>query len=308
MLSPIAILFLQPQNGKPTSKYNVIMMAEPISDKIKQDLQAWLHLLGIEKDLEKNENYITAFTHPSYKGMFPKAEDYERYEFLGDSVLDLISAEELFFEQNFSEGVMTEKRKLLVNNEYLAQVYDRLKMAQFTRTAVNYVPSTKDRANYVEAFFGALFIEFGYKKCKAVWDLMQNKMKEMSNIGKMDIMGEMGMNKKKTIGKHLTAEEKQNETEMKQIHKQMGLIPKNAKSSLQELCQKLNFPIPEYTLVEQTGSDHEPFFKVKVAARVQLLSNETQSAMGEGRSKKAAEVKAAEALCDEIYLDYIPSH
>ncbi|MHA1673590.1 MAG: hypothetical protein ACTSYI_08170, partial [Promethearchaeota archaeon] len=80
MLFPIAILFLQPQNGKPTTKYNVIMMAEPISDKIKQDLQAWLHLLEIEKDLEKNENYITAFTHPSYKGMFPKAEDYERYE------------------------------------------------------------------------------------------------------------------------------------------------------------------------------------------------------------------------------------
>ncbi len=268
-------------------------MAEPISDKIKQDLQAWLQHLGIEKDLEKNENYITAFTHPSYKGMFPKAEDYERYEFLGDSVLDLISAEELFFGQNFSEGVMTEKRKLLVNNEYLAQVFDRLKMAQFTRTAVNYVHSTKDKANHVEAFFGALFIEFGYTKCKAAWDLMQNKMNKMN------------ITKKKTISKPLTAEEKQNETVMKQFQQKLGLIPKNAKSMLQEYCQKINLSIPEYTLIEQTGSDHEPMFKVQVV--LGSVSQKKLSEIGIGKSKKLAEMKAAEAVCEAFHLEYIPS-
>jgi ribonuclease III len=267
-------------------------MAEPISEKIKRDLQEWLQQLGIEKEVEKNENFFTAFTHPSYKGMFPNAEDYERYEFLGDSVLDLISAEELFFEQHFSEGVMTEKRKLLVNNDFLAQVFDRLKMAQFTRTAINYNPSIKDKANHVEAFFGALFIEADYTKCKEVWDKFQIKM---------------GKNKKKSIPKPLTAEEKLNQSTMKEFYLRLGLTPKNAKSSLQELCQKQNLPIPEYVLIEQTGPDHDPLFRVKVSAVVQSVPQWTKSAIGEGKSKKIAEVKAAEALCEEIFLDYIPS-
>ncbi|MHA1776015.1 MAG: ribonuclease III domain-containing protein, partial [Promethearchaeota archaeon] len=49
---------------------------------------------------------ITAFTHPSYKGLVPTAEDYERLEFLGDAVLDLVVAEELIKRSNAREGVL----------------------------------------------------------------------------------------------------------------------------------------------------------------------------------------------------------
>jgi ribonuclease-3 len=262
-----------------------------LSEQDKNQLLNWLNDLNIgDVDLEK---VIVAFTHPSYKGMNPNAEDYERLEFLGDAVLELISAEELVRNYNLSEGSMTERRKQIVNNEYLSQVFDRLKIQPLTRAAVSYVPSIKDKANFVEALFGAVYLDKGYERCKELWDLFQKKM---------------GINKKKTVSVPMTAEQKQNKDAMLQFYKQLGLTAKNAKSLLQELCQKQNLPIPEYTLLERIGPDHDPVFRVKVSA---ILFNRppswTYSEIGEGKSKKIAELKAAEKLCNKVFLNYIPS-
>jgi ribonuclease III len=234
---------------------------------------------------------ITAFTHPSYKGMVPEVEDYERLEFLGDAVLDLVSAEELINESTDTEGVLTEKRKQLVNNDYLAKIFDRLKMGPLTRTALNYSYSIKDKANIVEAFFGALFLEHKYDYCKEVWQIFQRKM---------------GINKKQVIKAPLTSEETQNRDELLQFYQTLGLTKKNAKSMLQELCQKQKLPIPTYKLLERKGPDHDPVFHVKVSGvffQGPPLWN--RHAIGEGKNKKEAEINAAEKLCNELYLEYI---
>jgi ribonuclease-3 len=251
----------------------------------------WLKSLDIQ-DLDI-KLITTAFTHPSYKGIFPNVEDYERLEFLGDAVLELISAEELVRNYNLSEGSMTEKRKQIVNNEYLSQVFDRLKIQPLILTAMNYTPSVKDKANFIESFFGAVYLDKGYDKCKALWELFQRKV---------------GISKEKTVVVPLTAEEEQNKEAMLQFYKEFGLTAKNAKSMLQELCQKQNIPIPEYTLIERVGPDHNPVFRVKVTT---VLFNqppmEKYSEIGEGKSKKIAELKAAEILCKKVFLNYIPS-
>lgn len=72
-----------------------------ISDIEKQKYMVWLQTLNIS-DLDQ-QKIITAFTHPSYKGMVPNVEDYELFEFLGDAVLELISAEELVTNYQLSE-------------------------------------------------------------------------------------------------------------------------------------------------------------------------------------------------------------
>jgi len=145
-----------------------------MSDIEKQKYLNWLQTLNIaDVDIQK---IITAFTHPSYKGMVPNIEDYERFEFLGDAVLELISAEELVINFQLSEGAMTEKRKQMVNNDYLSQVFDRLKIQPLIRTAMNYTPSVKDKANFVEALFGAVYLDKKYDACKVLWDTIQTKM------------------------------------------------------------------------------------------------------------------------------------
>lgn len=262
-----------------------------LDDYKKKRIIEWLNDQEIgDLDLELA---IMTLTHPSYKGLDPKADDYERLEFLGDAVLELISAEELVRNYNLSEGSMTERRKQIVNNEYLSQVFERLKIQPLTRAAVSYTPSTKDKANFIEALFGAVYLDKGYERCKTLWNLFQKKM---------------GINKKKTVTAPMTAEEKQNKETMLQFYRELGLAPKNAKSMLQELCQKQNLPIPEYTQIDRVGPDHDPLFRVKVSA---VLFNRpprlTYSEIGEGKSKKIAEQKAAENLCKKIYLDFVPS-
>lgn len=268
-------------------------MAFEISEEYKKKLLDWSKLLDLEKIDHKL--IITAFTHPSFKGLYPDVEDYERLEFLGDSVLDLISAEELLKGTHDSEGVLTEKRKLLVNNDYLATIFDNLKIDQLIRTAISYIPSTKDKANFVEALFGAIFLMIGYEETKIRWDLMQIK------IGKM---------KKKKIELSHTPDEQENRTSSLEFYNKLGLTQnqKNAKSMLQELCQKQGLDLLEYTLIKRSGPDHNPIFKVQVSGVVfNHVPRWKHKAIGEGNTKKHAEIKAAEALCDKIFLEYIPS-
>jgi ribonuclease-3 len=268
-------------------------MAYEITEEYQEKLLNWSKLLNLEKIDHKL--IITAFTHPSFKGLYPDVEDYERLEFLGDSVLDLISAEELIKRAHDSEGVLTEKRKLLVNNDYLATIFDNLKIDQLIRTAISYIPSTKDKANFVEALFGAIFLMIGYKETKIRWNLMQKK------IGKM---------KKKKIELPHSPEEKENRSSTLEFYNKLGLTQnqKNAKSMLQELCQKQGLELMEYTLIKRSGPDHNPMFEVLISGVVfNQVPRWKHKAIGKGNTKKNAEIKAAEALCDEIFLGYIPS-
>ncbi|MCF2141343.1 MAG: hypothetical protein K9W44_14890 [Candidatus Lokiarchaeota archaeon] len=265
-------------------------MAQEISPEFKEKLFNWLKKQRIiNMDIKI---LITAFTHPSYKGVFPEVEDYERLEFLGDAVLDLVSAEDLIKHSSANEGVLTERRKQLVNNENLSQIFDRLKISSFIRTAPHYKPSIKDKANFIEAFFGALFLEHRYEYCVIVWRQFQEKM---------------GKIKKKIYHAPLSPEDEQNKEELKQFYRSIGLTPKNAKSMLQELNQKQGLDLPNYELIEHFGPDHNPTFRVKVSGIFFTGPPKwTRSAIGEGKSKKIAEIRAAEKLCDQIYLDYIP--
>jgi ribonuclease-3 len=71
--------------------------------------------------------------------------------------------------------------------------------------------------------------------------------------------------------------------------KDLGEIPRDAKTSLQEWAQARGLS-PTYTLLARLGPDHAPSFHVE--ARVQ----DHMAAVGEGPSKRAAEQAAAEAF------------
>ena len=65
----------------------------------------------------KTENlsiYDTAFSHSSYCNEHDLKEDYQRLEFLGDKVLDLIMSDYLYNTTDFEEGKMTKIRSMYV--------------------------------------------------------------------------------------------------------------------------------------------------------------------------------------------------
>ena len=51
--------------------------------------------------------YQKAFTHTSYSNEHGDNESYERLEFLGDAVLELIISDYLYNEKHLEEGTMT---------------------------------------------------------------------------------------------------------------------------------------------------------------------------------------------------------
>lgn len=67
------------------------------------------------------------------------------------------------------------------------------------------------------------------------------------------------------------------------------ILSENPKSALQEWAAAQKIPLPDYQLISQTGSDHEPEFYVQV----QLTGFPAET--GKGRSRKTAE-RAAAAL------------
>ena len=69
--------------------------------KILEDL----NIISTNEDL-----YIRAFTHTSYSNEHEENESYERLEFLGDAVLELIISDYLYNEKHLEEGTMTKMR------------------------------------------------------------------------------------------------------------------------------------------------------------------------------------------------------
>ncbi len=256
------------------------------------EIKKWLHKHHLPE--LPHQDLITAFTHPSYKGMSETTQDYERLEFLGDAVLDLIVADILYSQtlaNHLSEGELTEQRVLLVNNHSLAEIFALLEMEEVIRTAKHYQLSIKDRANFVESFFGAIFFSKGYDFTKTLWlDLQKTKTSLSRTREKQPLVDDNSEEKK----------------ELLQYYHSLDLRPKNPKSILQELCQKQNMAIPHYEVTQQAGQDHAPEFTVKIVGNFLNIQPERRfEAIGKGSSKKIAELNAAQAICDEIFLPYI---
>jgi ribonuclease-3 len=70
----------------------------------------------------------------------------------------------------------------------------------------------------------------------------------------------------------------------------LDLEAANPKTTLQEWALARKKPLPQYSILSREGPDHAPVFRIAVTVEG------VAPAMGEGRSRQAAEKRAAEAL------------
>ncbi len=239
---------------------------------------------------------LTAFTHPSFRTLDPAVESYERLEFLGDAVLNLIVADILFRTMPAApEGVLTERRAALVNRKALAAVFDGLGLVKFLRAAPGYVPSLKDKGNVVEALFGAILIGRDFSSCCILWHTLTFSIPPLPGV---EIPHAQPIASSPSYKRYQA------------IYQSLGIpltTPHNAKNALQELCQKQGLPIPTYEEATRTGPDHHRYFHVRLVLHpFARESTEIFEATGEGLTLTAAEIQAAERLCDQIALPYTP--
>ncbi len=253
----------------------------------------WLHSWNM-KDIDTH-HFLRALTHPSYHAIDPSAQDYERYEFLGDAVIELITTELIFSsEDSLTEGEMTRGRIKLVKNNYLSQIFDLIQLSEVIRTATPYIPTMKDKANFVEALFGAFFISRGYEVCKQFWEKINKDL---------DIPFETSMLSEEKIHPKIRDRKK----DLENLYSNLELTPKDPITTLQELCLKNKTRLPRYTLVRRRGPDHLPVYIYEVTATpVPNIINQSFSAVGMGASKQKAKYIAASKFCELIFLPYVP--
>lgn len=117
------------------------------------------------------EIYNQAFCHSSYANEHNVPSDYERLEFLGDTVLDLVVSEYLYNNTDISEGSMTKIRSNYVCENALYEYAKALNFSEYIKVGKGEEASGgKERkttlADTFEAFIGALYIDQGFLKAR----------------------------------------------------------------------------------------------------------------------------------------------
>ncbi|ALV23191.1 hypothetical protein ASO20_00680 [Mycoplasma sp. (ex Biomphalaria glabrata)] len=111
--------------------------------------------------------YIEAFTHGSFFMGKKMGINYQRLEFLGDSVLATVTSKFLYYNYEISEGEMTKLRAKMVCKPTLASFSRQLKLEDVIIIHENMPKSeinTKILGDTLESFLGAFFIDQGYEE------------------------------------------------------------------------------------------------------------------------------------------------
>jgi ribonuclease-3 len=194
-----------------------------------------------------------ALTHPSVGEGARAVRHYERLEFLGDRVLNLVAAESLMDQDGEArEGVMSRRLAGLVNYQACARVGRALGLAPALRLAASAAKAGARELDSVlgdacEALIGAIYLDAGLPAAR---DFFRRAWAE--EFARLD-----------------------------------EPVERDPKTRLQEWAQARGLPLPAYRMVGRQGPDHAPSFTVEVL----LKGYDPERA--EGRSKQEAEKAAA---------------
>ncbi len=170
-----------------------------------------------------------ALTHPSFSSGNENIKNYERLEFLGDSVLAMVMSEYLF--TNFpdeKEGGLAKRRSALVCGDTIAKVAKNIDIGKYLiLSAGEEAGGGRDNSanleNALEALMGAIFLDGGMEESKKFI---------LDNFAPLA-------------------------AEMKEP-------PRDTKTHLQEWVQSIGKALPAYKVVAQVGPAHAPIFIVEV--------------------------------------------
>lgn len=117
--------------------------------------------------------YETAFCHSSYVNENHLKADYERLEFLGDAVLDLVMADYLYRNMHKKEGDMTKIRASYVCENACFQYASDLGFSNYIKVGHGEEEGGGRfkkviLADIFEAFMGALYLDLGYEMVRRV--------------------------------------------------------------------------------------------------------------------------------------------
>ena len=136
----------------------------------------------------KINKYKKAFTHRSVQMTDKKGNpiNYERLEFLGDSILGSVIAAYLYKKvPSGSEGYLTQMRSKIVSREHLNELGKDLNLIRFVKSNIDQTNVGDNiHGNIFEALIGAIFMDKGYNSCQKF--IHQNVIVPHVDIAKLE--------------------------------------------------------------------------------------------------------------------------
>ncbi len=199
----------------------------------------------------------TALTHRSFG-----SRHNERLEFLGDSLLNCVTAINLYGRfAHLNEGSLSRLRSSLVRQDALYEIAQKLELSRFLRLGEGEMKAGGFKrpsilADAVEALFGAVFLDSDFATVERVIGcLFTDMMKEIDP----DTFG------------------------------------KDPKTQLQEYLQGHRMALPEYRVVATRGAAHNQEFEVEC-----VIEKFDLHVCGTGSSRRSAEQEAAQKAMAEL--------
>ena len=106
--------------------------------------------------------YTQAVTHSSFANENPSYPDYERLEFLGDAVLEIIISEYLYKEKKLEEGLMTRMRASYVCEEACATYAKEIGLDLDIKLGSGEILNQTILADVFESFVAAIYLDQGF--------------------------------------------------------------------------------------------------------------------------------------------------
>ncbi len=198
------------------------------------------------------------------------SRNYERLEFLGDSVLGLVISTALYHRMpDADEGELSRMRASLVNGNRLAEIAmqqgisdelvlgpGELKSGGYRRASI--------LADVFEALLGAIYLDAGFDTCREI--ILSMYAHNLDNLPDPESL-------------------------------------KDPKTRLQEYLQSRKHGLPEYSILEERGQAHKRHYRVRCTISDLDLQGE-----GEGSSRRKAEQAAAASVLSRILKSATGKH
>ena len=199
----------------------------------------------------------SALTHRSVK-----ATNNERLEYLGDSIVNFVIAEEIFTRcPHAREGDMSRLRAMLVKGDTLAELAREFNLGEYLLLGSGELKTGgRERdsilADTLEAIIAAIYLDSGMKTIKQlILKWYESRLDGIESITTL----------------------------------------KDPKTMLQEHLQAKRMDLPSYSVISISGEAHSQIFSVECTVRE--LNNYT---VAEGSSRRKAEQKAAELMLEKL--------
>ncbi|CAL7963042.1 Ribonuclease 3 [Alphaproteobacteria bacterium] len=204
---------------------------------------------------------IHAITHPSHKEVKVGNSNYQRLEFLGDSVIGLVIADFLYRQHTeAAEGMLSVMQANLVNTNVLFEIAMSIDLGKYIvmdigEENIGGRSNKHNLENTLEALMAAVYLDSNYNVVSSVIQKLWQPLF---------------------------------------VSPKLYSISQDYKSQLQEWAQKNGKPIPKYTIIKQEGLSHMPNFTIE--GYVEGL----QPIHTTGKSRKGTEQLIAKFLMDKI--------